>query len=350
MSGVVVVVGGGVAGCAAAVAASGSGADVVLIEARRHLGGVAAQGEHRTLAGLAPIDAPHAELLEPGLTADWVGALATGEPYRQGLVWLWPTAADALQAGLQRRLANNRVTVRLGADLDGVVVREARVVAVTVAGMPLPVRALIDASGCGLVAHLLGVPTAPAEHWGAHRSMLRLPGLGPGLAARASALLRAQRATGGTAAIALTPLGGDWQLSLDLSPGSNAATAAVLAQRVAEALDGELLACAVAVAERDAGRPCAGLDLDALFATRARGLCWAAWPREAHGEAGVAWTWPPHDRHGIPPEATQPDWAPRNLWLAGKALAVTAEAAAALRVTGTGLAVGGAVGRLAASA
>ena len=53
----VVVIGGGIAGCAAAVAAARSGAQVQLLEAAHHLGGVAVRGEHRTLCGLAAIDA-----------------------------------------------------------------------------------------------------------------------------------------------------------------------------------------------------------------------------------------------------------------------------------------------------
>lgn len=347
---VVLVVGGGVAGCAAAVAAAEAGAEVMLVEQRRHLGGVAAQGEHRTLCGLAPIDAARADLLEPDLTAAWVAAVGSGDAFRQGRVWLWPTTAEALQAGLARRVAASGVTLRLGVTLDGVVIREGRVVAASMAGVSVAVGAMVDASGTGLVARLLGVPCALAEQWGAHRSLLRLPRLGAGLAARTAALRRAQSATGGAAAIALTPHGDEWQLSLDVRPGSTAADAGTLAQRVADALGGELLACAVAVAKRDDGRPSAGLDLDELFATCTRGLCWAAWPREAHGADGVAWTWPANDRHGVPTAAAQPAWAPGNLWLAGKALAVTAAAAAALRVTGTAFALGSAVGRLAAKA
>lgn len=345
------VVGGGVAGCAAAVAAAAAGSPVVLVEARRHLGGVAARGEHRTLCGLAPIDAARPELLEAALTAAWVEALATGAPFRQGRVWLWPTDPAALQAGLARRLSAAGVEVRPGATVTGIAIDEGRVAAASIDGQRMEVRSLIDAGGGALAARLLGAPVAAAEQWPAHRSVLRLPGLGPGRADRVKALAAAQRAVGGTAAIALTPLGADrWQLSLDVAPGSAAAAAAGLAGRVAAVLGGEVLACGIAVAERDGGRAGSVLGLAEVFAMRDRGLCWAAWPREAHGAGGVAWTWPAHDRHGVPPAAAQPAWAPSNLWLAGKALAVDAAAAAALRVTGTGLAVGGAVGALAGRA
>ena len=99
----VVVIGGGVAGCAAAVAAAEAGADTILFEASRRLGGVAVQGEHRTLCGLAPIDAAAPDLLEPDLTDAWIAALTIEAPFRQGRVWLWPTAAHTMQAGLHRR-------------------------------------------------------------------------------------------------------------------------------------------------------------------------------------------------------------------------------------------------------
>src|SRR5580658_10391362 len=76
----VVVIGAGISGCAAAGALAGLGAEVLVLEAGRHLGGVAVAGEHRTLCGLAPIDAPTAELLEPGLVAAWLPYLADGGP------------------------------------------------------------------------------------------------------------------------------------------------------------------------------------------------------------------------------------------------------------------------------
>jgi hypothetical protein len=117
---------------------------------------------------------------------------------------------------------------------------------------------------------------------------------------------------------------------------------------VADALGGELLACACRLAHRDRGRPAARFGLAELFAERERGLCWAAWPREEHLPDGIAWMWPPADRHGVPEAATRPLGGPANLWCVGKGMPVSAEAAAALRVTGTCLALGAAVGQAAA--
>jgi hypothetical protein len=198
---------------------------------------------------------------------------------------------------------------------------------------------------------MLGGGHQAEGQWPAHRSMLALPQLAPGRAARVHALAIAQAALGQDWAMALTPLAEgsvDWQWSLDVPPGTTPAVAAAHAERVAQALGGTLLACACRVAARDEGRPDAVIGIDELFAQHERGLCWAAWPQEEHGAEGVRWRWPGADRHGVPERALRPLGAPPGLWCIGKGAPVTLAAAAALRVTGTCLAVGGAVGRLAA--
>lgn len=350
MTPTVAVIGGGVAGCAAAVAAAVAGARVVLLESSHHLGGAAARGEHRTLCGLAAIDAAAPELIEPTLTTAWVDVLATGGPVRAGRVWLWPTASDALQAGLRSRLITAGVEVHLGAEVRGTTsVRSAgrdgrpgRVVALDV-GASLAVDAVIDASGGPVMARLLGLDERASGQWGAYRALIEAD-IATGPAARAHALAAVARACG-EAAAALTPIAERrWQLSLDVQPGTNAAEASAHAGRAAEALGGELLAGTIAVAERDLGGVAPAVTLAQLFACRERGWCWAAWPRERHGPEGVAWTWPPGDRYGVPEAAARPAGAPVNWWCVGRGAAVDTDAAAALRVTGTGLAMGASVG------
>lgn len=347
----VAVIGGGVAGCAAAVAAAEAGASTILVEATCMLGGVAVQGEHRTLCGLAPIDAPVPELLEPSLTSTWIQLLGTGRPFRQGRVWLWPTDAATLQAGLRRRVSASGVDLRPGirvvaaeASSNGMRLRLGD-------GSAIDAAVVIDASGSGSMSRLLSLPWGGPSQWPAHRSLLHLPSLGSGIAARITAMRGAQAATGGDAALALVPVdvaAGRWQLSLDVAPGTTVAQAAVLGERIAQALGGVVLSVATAIAQRDGGRPLATLDEPELFATRERGLCWAAWPREAHGADGVTWSWPTADRHGVPENAARIPGAGERVWCVGKGSAVTAAAAAALRVTGTCLAMGAAVGQRAA--
>lgn len=352
----VVVIGGGVAGCAAAVASAETGAKTILLETNGGFGGVAGQGEHRTLCGLAPIDSSTPDLLEPELTGQWIGALTNGPAFRQGRVWLWPTDARTLKEGLWRRVQSAGVEVRLGYRKQGERIEGATITGHSVElrmtdGRKLAVSAVIDASGGPFLARLLGLPTVAATQWPAYRSLLHLPMLGTGTAARVTALRTAQVASGGDAALALTPVDPvqhHWQLSLDVAPGTSVSTAAMVTERVAAALGGRIMSQATTIAERDSGRPVANIDLPELFAERERGLCWAAWPREEHGPAGVAWTWPAHDRHGVPERVARIPGAPATVWCVGKGAAVTVEAAAALRVTGTCLALGAAVGRQAA--
>jgi hypothetical protein len=341
----VVVIGGGVAGCATAVAATEAGARVTLLESRRHLGGVAVLGEHRTICGLAPIDASQPELLEPDLVGPWLSSIATGAPFRQGRVWLWPTAAAQLLGGLGRRLAVAGVEVRLGCPVAGLEAEGGRLVAVRTAADRLTATAVVDASGCGWCARFLGLGQAEAEQWPAHRSVLFLPALGATQAERLRSLATARSVTGSDMALALAPIGeGLWQLSQDVLPGTTAPQATVTAGRISTALGGELRTAAIAVAERDSGRPLGTMTLDELFSQGERGLCWAAWPAEDHRLDGVTWTWPRSDRYGLPEAITRIAGGPANLWCVGRGLPVSSRAASALRVIGTCLALGGAVG------
>ena len=349
----VVVIGGGVAGCAAAVAAAEHGATTIVIEAAHMLGGVAVQGEHRTLCGLAPIDAATADLLEPQLVARWIDKLSTGPAFRQGRVWLWPTNALTLQRGLLEEMHQSGVDLRRGRRIQGCArTAEERWMVQLDDGQKITARELIDASGAGVVAGLLGLSRQSAQQWPAHRSLLQVPSLTRGTGARIAALRTAHLASGLSSAIALVPLdvaSDQWQLSLDVMPGSGLTTVAEIVERIAQALNGTVLTMNVTLAQRDDGRPASSLDLTELFATQERGVCWAAWPQENHGVDGVEWQWPATDRHGIPERAVHVAGAPDNLWCIGKGAAVTAFAAAALRVTGTCLAMGAAVGIRAAT-
>lgn len=321
----ILVIGGGVAGCAAAVAAAEAGASVTLLEASAHLGGVAARGEHRTLCGLGIIDAEKPDLVEPELTAAWLPLLATGAAFRQGRVWLWPTDSRCLQEGLRKRLEHAGVRVLLRTKADSIESHASRHV--------------IDASGRGMLA----AKRQKGEQWPSHRSVLRFSSNeAEHRAGRLRLLAAAQQASGGNAAIALTPMAdARWQLSLDVRPGTAVAAAAATAERVAAAIGAEVIASACAVAERDEGRPAAQLTCEELFATAERGLCWASWPREQHGPEGTDWTWPARDRYGISERAARLD----NCWFIGKGMPVDLGAAAALRVTGTCLALGTSIGR-----
>jgi choline dehydrogenase-like flavoprotein len=349
----VAVIGAGVAGCAAAVAAAQSGAEVRLLESGHHLGGVAVRGEHRSICGLAAIDAAAADLLEPGLTAAWVARVASGAAYRRGRVWLWPCTAASWQRGLAAALAAVDVHPQFGSTVaalrhDGQRWRDD----------PLQLEAdvVIDASGQAIAAQCLGAPMASASAWPAHRCRVQVDAAQDYAlqrrGGRVAALRRIATALGSQAACALEAGvdAGDWQLSLDLPPDTSASSAARLAATAAAAIDARVVAHSWLLATRDDGRPAAALDAASLFATTARGWCWAAWPVEQHGPDGVTWRWPPGQRYGIPRSATRLPGVPPGLHLIGKGMPVGADAAAALRVTGTALALGTALGRAVATA
>jgi len=359
MTQVVAVIGGGVAGCAAAAAASRAGASCVLVESSRVLGGVAVQGEHLTLCGLAPLDSPRPELLEPDLVGAWLPRLCSGAPFRQGRVWLWPTCSALLSGGLATGLSEASVQVLhgmrvVGLDLADGAVQGLRLCAAHDSGSVrvLPCHQVIDASGGGLMAGFLGLACQPARQWASVRAQLRLPHAPqPGLSrsARVRLLARMQQALGVESALALVPMAdGAWQLSLDVPPGRSRQEAELLLERAAQAIGAELLSVTRAIAQRDAGRPVGTLTLEELFGQTQRGLCWASWPREEHGAQGVAWTYPVTPRYGVPRQAVTLPGTPGGCWFVGKGMPVTTAAAAALRVTGTALALGTAVGRLAA--
>jgi len=359
MSGVVAVIGGGVAGCAAAAAASRAGAACVLLESSQVLGGVAVQGEHLTLCGLAALDGAQPELLEAQLLGDWLERLTSGAPYRQGRVWLWPTRSGILSAGLAAGLTAAGVAVQRGTRVVGLDHADGVIQALRIsdlhaprAARVLPCRQVIDASGSGLVAGFLGLACQPASQWASVRAQLRL---GPAphplhRAARVRLLGRMQQALGVTSALALVAMDdGTWQLSMDVPPGSARPDVEPLLSRAAQAIGAEILSVTQAIAQRDAGRPVGALTLEELFSQTQRGLCWASWPREEHTAQGVAWTYPTTPRYGVPRQAVMLPGTPEGCWFVGKGMPVTTAAAAALRVTGTALALGAAVGRLAAA-
>ncbi len=337
----VIVIGAGVAGVAAAIAARKAGAAVVVIERSAQVGGVAVSGHHRTLCGLSAIDAATPELIEPQATAWWIPRLTDGAPFRRGRVWLWPTSPERLASGLRTAL-----------DEQGIALLTATVPTIDAAGIVTAAEqrwrpsAVIDASGgaCWMGGDQpTGGRSRSAIQCGAWRAELELD-LPDTASDRRAALRRIAHLSPG---IALEPLTAQrWQVSLDIT-GDQACAAASMAE-AARLLGATVAGQVDAVAQRDLGGY-AGIGLAELFSCTTRGLAWAAWPSEIHDAHGVHWRWPTGDRHGCPPSLVKPHHAPDWLWCCGKGLAAAPEAAAALRVVGTGLALGHAVGTLVTS-
>jgi len=334
----VIVIGAGVAGVAAAIAARKAGATVVVIERAAQVGGVAVSGHHRTLCGLSPIDAATPELIEPDATDWWLPRLTDGAPFRRGRVWLWPTSPERLASGL--RTALDELGIPLLTSCVPTVQDDGTV---TVADHHWRPTAVIDASGgawwhtehnatssivrsaiqCGAwrAEVDLALPDTPADRQAAMR---RIAHLSPGIALERIADNR-------------------WQMSLDITGDSDCAIACMT--EAARLLGATVVSHTSDIAQRDLGGY-AGIGLAELFSCTTRGLAWAAWPSEIHDAQGVHWQWPTGDRHGCPASLVKPLQAPDWLWCCGKGLAAAPQAAAALRVIGTGLALGQAVGTL----
>ncbi len=105
-----VVVGGGVAGMSAALAAARCGVKTLLLEKRAELGGILRAGLNFPVCGLF---GSKGELLNDGLSRELFEAAAVS-PKRMGRVWIWPCPPEKLLALFSERLAvEENLTVRL---------------------------------------------------------------------------------------------------------------------------------------------------------------------------------------------------------------------------------------------
>lgn len=340
----VVVIGGGIAGCAAAWAAARAGCRVTLLERDSHLGGVAVAADHQTLCGLAAIDAVQADFLEPAWGPTLARAAGDGQPLRRGRVWLWPSSGAILDAGLRSLLHEHGVATYLDCPVLGLRRDAAGVVAIQAANGAWPCAAAIDASGGSAIATMLGLPTRAAAQMPAIRGMIALS---PAMAAqwqdsrgrrellrRCYGILSADDAAVPT--MSLEPRwAGHWQLGIDIPRDGDLTHSQKCWQRIAELLEATVVGEPQQPSQRDDGGIAGSLSVDELFACAERGLCWAAWPVEWHDASGVHWQWPAGDRYGIPAQLIRPPLMPANMRVVGKGLAVQDRAASALRVSGS---------------
>lgn len=352
----VIVIGGGVSGCAVAVAAASTGAQVTLLCKDTFLGGVAVTGDHRTICGLSTINSPNPTLLEPELTNKWVDLLAVGAPYREGKVWLWPTTSAQLQDGLKQRLEETGVHFLLKKKVDKVILNEAtkRIVGVTADSQTFDCDICIDTSN--FVASYLGQKISKLVAWPAWRCIVELPfsvdkqfRVSTLLAIRKKWIENDPKHLLKSSALNLTivfdiPSKNCWQLSVDVPPKTKICFIKKEVEEALSSIGGTLLSYSKQLSERDCGNPISSYNLEQLFSEKERGLCWASWPSELHTETGVRWKWPDKDYHGVPLKACRLENGPNNFYLIGKGMAVDSEAIAALRVIGTSLAIGTSLG------
>jgi glycine/D-amino acid oxidase-like deaminating enzyme len=396
----VVVVGGGSAGLAAALAAAERGARTLLVERGPALGGNAAHALVHTFCGLyLSAEAGDAVPANPGLPQRFARALAraggAAAPERAGRVWVLPTFPPALE-----RFAARACDAQPGLDVH---TRCAVVGAALVAGPHetsllelargaarerVTARIVIDATGDANLGALCGarLGEAPAERLQAPSFIFRVRGADTAALA-GFGRLQISVAVAGAARRGALPPGCE---SVLVRPGADPGEAYVtlnlprLEGRPYEPLDEDYLhalgarsrkwaeavvallrearpgfeRCEIAAFPRRVGvretRTVMGsvvLERDDVLAGRRRDdeVALSSWPIELWHDHTRAVFEHPVAACGVPLGALVSASHP-NLGMAGRCLSATHEALGALRVIGTALATGEAIGVAAALA
>ena len=153
----VLVVGGGVAGVPAAVAAARAGADTLLVEKRDVPGGAGVAGLHRFICGLYPNGHEHSgTLLNDGIVREVCARLReldpTSRPVRLGKVKVLPYSPTKLQEVLTAMIEGEE-HLRVLFDTPAVrFTRDAgRICRMTARGMEVVPCTVVDCSGHGVV-------------------------------------------------------------------------------------------------------------------------------------------------------------------------------------------------------
>jgi len=164
----VLVVGGGVAGATAAVAAARGGARTILVEKELYLGGTGFAGRFQYICGLyLNGDTVPKETLNPGITREISDLLFKASPgkgiQKIGQIYAQPYEYDDLQSVLTSLCQgeNNIATLR-GHAVVAVTMDSNEVTTVTIEGLrgrqDITPEMVVDCSGSGEVATLAGAP------------------------------------------------------------------------------------------------------------------------------------------------------------------------------------------------
>lgn len=172
----VAVVGGGLAGVAAALAAAEAGARTLLLERADTLGGNVSQAFVHTLCGLyLGADAGDAIPANPGFPMRFARALqaegAAGEPERAGRVWVLPTDPQRVaEVAVRRCRATPGLALQLGHELvsasltrDGSGPQSLRTRSAHGGSRTFEAAVVVDASGDAALAALGGADVERAE-------------------------------------------------------------------------------------------------------------------------------------------------------------------------------------------
>lgn len=394
----VAVAGGGCAGVAAALAAAGAGARTLLAERSEVLGGNAAQAFVHTICGLyLPAEAGDAQPAHAGFPARFAAGLAqrggAGAPERAGRVWYLPTDPPRLAAYL-RELCERALglALRLSADLVACAPDGEGGWALRFEGAgPAAARVLVDATGDATAALRAGagVEASAPEALQSASYIVRLEGVDTRELPPFARLRATHAVAGAVRARALPPAcesvlvrpfgaprnGGEAFLQLNvpkpedrpydplddaqreaLEAGARAAVDAVLAfLRAGQPGFARARVAAwprrLGVRETRRARGEAVVTRDDVLAGRRRDdeVALSTWPIELWRDHRRARFEHPAGPCSVPLGALVCAGAER-LGVAGRCLSATHEALGALRVLGTALATGEAIGTAAALA
>ena len=164
----VLVVGAGVAGAAAAVAAARGGVRTILVEKERYLGGTGYAGRLQHICGLyLNAETVPEDTLNPGLASEITALLRSASPGNEikkiGQVYVQPYQYEDLQSVLTSLCyAESNIATLRGNTAVAVTLEEGVVTSVTIDGkrgkQEIVPKMVIDCSGSGAVAALAGAP------------------------------------------------------------------------------------------------------------------------------------------------------------------------------------------------
>ena len=381
----IAVVGGGAAGMLAAWTAAQRGARVALIERTSKLGGAVQYGLHRWMCGLFPCDVqqPDEFLHGPGVE-HFCRLLVHGDPrthaVRRGRVWLLPIPSGATFSACAQEMLASETSLKMLVNerVSGAqVVHEkglSRIRAVELeSGKSIEARAFIDCTGnaalCRLAEASIEVPEHPAlGGYGVQVEDVLTAEASPfGMAIDVPRLCRQEAEQGAlppwcafTTCEAMPEEGCVW-LRLAVPGDVSLEDVRAIEQNVLQLLKQKLPAFQHArkreetpyVLLREGVRVRGRYRLTGDDVLRARKMEDAvarnSWPIERwDAEKGVRYGYLPEGEwHDIPARSLQPEQGPINLLCAGMMISADHDAQASVRVTGTCMATGEAVAKMA---
>ncbi|MDF7823375.1 FAD-dependent oxidoreductase [Pontiellaceae bacterium B12227] len=356
----VVVAGGGSSGVPAAVAAARSGARVALIEQTGRLGGTPVAGLGFPICGMFLADYKKPTLVNEGLVREFLDA-SDGEVERRGRVQLLRCSGEMLEQ-IYNAWVDAEPNLKLFTDVDDLQVfsNDGRIESFRFQGLELEAGAVIDCTGRAAVAKRCGADLLSSKNPALAGFILRLSHVVPNemLPIRVPHLLWKTAESGRLPAAARYTVFDRDLLKVSVEPGADAEALAlnifsVLKAELPEFQCSEIVETSTGRLEREGVRLKGTAVLDeqsvrsgARFDDAAAKGCW---PMEFwDAEKGVLYSYVDGDgTYDIPMRALRSNTV-SNLWTAGRSVSADSMALSSVRVVGTCMAVGEAVGAAAA--